>query len=85
MSASCPLCGLRYTGQSLLDLHIREDHAQRERGREPPAAPADPPAVVAGTPAGPSGRPGWAAAARRALSRLTRAGRETADRARKAA
>ena len=37
MSATCPLCGLRYAGQSLLDLHIREDHAQRERGREPPA------------------------------------------------
>jgi hypothetical protein len=59
MSATCPLCGLRYAGQSLLDLHIREDHAQRERGREPPAA-------------------------RRALSRLTRAGRGTADRAGKA-
>jgi hypothetical protein len=120
MSASCPLCGLRYAGQSLLDLHIREDHAQRERGREPPAAPGNPPAAPddpsaapgdpsaapgdpsaapdnpsaamsdpsateAGAPAGPAGLPGWAAAARRALSRLTRAGRETADRARKAA
>jgi hypothetical protein len=45
MSATCPLCGLRYAGQSLLDLHIREDHAQREHGREPPAAPAEPPAA----------------------------------------
>jgi hypothetical protein len=102
MSATCPLCGLRYAGQSLLDLHIREDHAQRERGREPPptpanppapsatmddpsTAPGDPPATEAGPPAEPAGLPGWAAAARRALSRLTRAGRETADRARKAA
>jgi hypothetical protein len=135
MSATCPLCGLRYAGQSLLDLHIREDHAQRERGREPPAGPrrpgppatprtpgppatprtpgppagprspgpgatlsgpqagtetpepAPPPLVAAapGAPARSSGRPGWAATARRALSRLTRAGRETADRARKAA
>jgi len=125
MSATCPLCGLRYAGQSLLDLHIREDHAQRERGREPPAAPgnppagtgdppagtgdpragtaasepasapppprehsatvAAPPATEAGAPAGSSGRPGWTATARRALSWLTRAGRETADRARKAA
>ena len=24
-----PLCGLRYTDRSLLELHIREDHAQR--------------------------------------------------------
>jgi hypothetical protein len=89
MSATCPLCGLRYGGQSLLDLHIREDHAQRERGREPPAAaPAATETrtpVEAGTPAEAAGRPGWAATARRALSRLTRAGRETADRARKAA
>jgi hypothetical protein len=89
MSATCPLCGLRYAGQSLLDLHIREDHAQRERGREPSATPGDPPAATEASPpaerAGPSGRPGWAATARRALSRLTRAGRETADRARRAA
>jgi hypothetical protein len=125
MSATCPLCGLRYAGQSLLDLHIREDHAQRERGREPPAAPGDPPAapgdppaapgdppaataapepasapppsrehpVTAAAPAAteaapatdPAGLPGWAAAARRALSRLTRAGRETAGHPRQAA
>jgi hypothetical protein len=96
MSATCPLCGLRYAGQSLLDLHIREDHAQRERGREPPAAPADPPAVP-GVPGGPPAAtaadpateparlPGWAAAARRALSRLIRAGRETAGHPRQAA
>jgi hypothetical protein len=111
MSATCPLCGLRYAGQPLLDLHIREDHAQRERGREPPAAPGDPPAataapepasapppsrehpVTAAAPAAteaapatdPAGLPGWAAAARRALSRLTRAGRETAGHPRQAA
>ena len=98
MSATCPLCGLRYAGQSMLDLHIREDHAQRERGREPPAGPtasepasAPPPprepseAAAPGAPAGPAGLPGWAAAARRALSRLTRAGREAADRPHRAA
>ena len=28
-SYTCSLCGLRYPAQSLLDLHIREDHAQR--------------------------------------------------------
>jgi len=27
-SLTCPLCGLRYPARSLLDLHIREDHAQ---------------------------------------------------------
>jgi hypothetical protein len=85
MSATCPLCGLRYAGQSLLDLHIREDHAQRERGREPPAAPADPPATEPDPATEPAGLPGWAAAARRALSRLTRAGRETAGHPRQAA
>jgi hypothetical protein len=117
MSATCPLCGLRYGGQSLLDLHIREDHAQRERGREPPAAtggppaaPGDlpagtaapepasaspsrehsasaatPPATEAGPPAARAGRPGWAATARRALSRLTRPGRGTAGHPRNAA
>jgi len=28
---TCPLCGLRYSNQPLLELHIREDHPQRER------------------------------------------------------
>jgi hypothetical protein len=44
-SQACPLCGLRYPAQSLLDLHIREDHAQRDK----PAAPAAP--AAAATPA----------------------------------
>ena len=39
-SQACPLCGLRYPAQSLLDLHIREDHAQRDKPAAP-AAPAD--------------------------------------------
>jgi len=90
MSATCPLCGLRYAGQSLLDLHIRADHAQRERGREPPATLADPPVAPDDPPTAtavsePAGLPGWAAAARRALSRLTRTGRETAGHPRQAA
>ena len=37
-SLTCPLCGLRYPARPLLDLHIREDHAQRDA--KPPAAPA---------------------------------------------
>ena len=36
-SYTCSLCGLRYPAQSLLELHIREDHAQRA---DQPAAPA---------------------------------------------
>ena len=36
-SHTCPLCGLRYPARPLLDLHIREDHAQRD---DKPAAPA---------------------------------------------
>jgi len=47
-SQACPLCGLRYPAQSLLDLHIREDHVQRDK----PAAPAA--AAPAATPAAPA-------------------------------
>jgi hypothetical protein len=52
-SLTCPLCGLRYPARSLLDLHIREDHAQRDAKPAAPAAeaqdqaqdPAPPPPV----------------------------------------
>ena len=39
-SLTCPLCGLRYPARSLLDLHIREDHAQRYAKPAAPAAKA---------------------------------------------
>jgi hypothetical protein len=29
LTTTCPLCGLRFPGRSLLDLHMREDHRQR--------------------------------------------------------
>ena len=64
-SLTCPLCGLRYPARSLLDLHIREDHAQRD---VKPAAPAPPPRAE---------RTSWAETARRALNRMI--GRESAD------
>ena|SRR6516164_193331 len=73
---TCSLCGLRYPAQSLLDLHIREDHARRDdkpAAPEAPAAPAAPPAPpAAAPPVAPSatGRPSWAETARRALSRM---------------
>jgi hypothetical protein len=32
---ACPLCGLRFANRPLFDLHIREDHRQRNRHAEP--------------------------------------------------
>ena len=32
---TCVLCGLRYTNSALLELHIREDHVQRNRQAAP--------------------------------------------------
>jgi len=71
-SLTCPLCGLRYPARSLLDLHIREDHAQRDAK---PAAPAAEAQVQdqAPDPAPPpprAERASWAETARRALSRM---------------
>ena len=77
-SSHCPLCGLRYAARPLLDLHIREDHAQRERQARRPAA-ADPAPGRAPDRARPLRRrprrrrraPGsWAETARRALNRM---------------
>ena len=70
-SHTCSLCGLRYPAQSLLDLHIREDHAQRVG--QPAAAPAaqDPAQDPAPAPApAPPQRISWAETARRALNRM---------------
>lgn len=35
LHTTCPLCGLRFSGRPLLDLHMREDHPQRNRPAEP--------------------------------------------------
>jgi len=46
LNPACPLCGLRYTGRPLLELHLREDHLQRERRAEPaPGDAGDVPAI----------------------------------------
>ena len=73
-SLTCPLCGLKYPARPLLDLHIREDHAQRDSKPAAPApdpapAPAPPPAAA---PASPPRREStsWAETARRALNRM---------------
>jgi len=73
-SLTCPLCGLRYPARSLLDLHIREDHAQRDAKPAAPAAEAqDQAQPQAQDPAPPPPRlerTSWAETARRALNRM---------------
>ena len=73
-SLTCPLCGLRYPARSLLDLHIREDHAQRDAKPAAPAAEAqDQVQGQAQDPAPPpprTERTSWAETARRALNRM---------------
>ena len=74
-SLTCPLCGLRYPARSLLDLHIREDHAQRDAKPTAPAAEAQDRAqdqAQAQDPAPPprAERASWAETARRALNRM---------------
>jgi hypothetical protein len=73
-SLTCPLCGLRYPARSLLDLHIREDHAQRDAKPAAPAAEAhDQAQDQAQDPAPPAPRAeraSWAETARRTLNRM---------------
>ena len=73
-SLTCPLCGLRYPARSLLDLHIRADHAQRDAKPAAPAAEAHDQAEDQAqdpAPAPPRAeRASWAETARRALSRM---------------
>ena len=74
-SYNCPLCGLRYADRPLLELHIREDHRQREDTAAAPTAPV--PARPDPAPAPPAAPPpraartgSWAETARRALNRM---------------
>jgi hypothetical protein len=81
-SLTCPLCGLRYPARSLLDLHIREDHAQRDAKPAAPAAEAQDqaqdqvqdqvqdPAQDPVPPPPRAERPSWAETARRTLNRM---------------
>ena len=92
-SHTCSLCGLKYPAQSLLELHIREDHAQRAvkpadaapaADQAAPAAPADtPPPPPSTSPSAGSERLSWAETAWRALNRMI--GKEPADRPHRAA
>jgi hypothetical protein len=69
---TCPLCRLQYADRSLLELHIREDHAQRDETAAAPVPPAPDPAPAPPTAPPPrSARTGsWAETARRALNRM---------------
>jgi len=69
-SLTCPLCGLRYPARPLLDLHIREDHAQRDAKPAAPAAEAQAPAQDPAPPPPRAERTSWAGTARRALNRM---------------
>ena len=72
-SLTCPLCGLRYPARPLLDLHIREDHAQRDASPAAPAAEAQARDLAGPAPAPPpprTERTSWAETARRALNRM---------------
>ena len=77
-SLTCPLCGLRYPARPLLDLHIREDHAQRDAKPAAPAAEAEveaqardlAPAPAPAPPPPRTERTSWAETARRALNRM---------------
>ena len=87
-SHTCSLCGLKYPAQSLLDLHIREDHAQRASKTADTAAPAAPADTPAPPPPPPAPAPGserlsWAETAWRALNRMM--GKDPADRSHRAA
>ena len=70
-SLTCPLCGLKYPARPLIDLHIREDHAQRDDKPAAGPAPAPPPVGAPAAPKIPAPRTGsWAETARRALNRM---------------
>ena len=69
-SLTCPLCGLKYPARPLLDLHIREDHAQRDAKPAAPAAEAQAQAQDPAPPPPRTERTSWAETARRALNRM---------------
>ncbi|HJZ26865.1 MAG TPA: hypothetical protein VJ370_11385, partial [Streptosporangiaceae bacterium] len=50
LNPTCPLCGLRYTDRSLLELHFREDHRPRDRHAEPEPDPGDSAAIATSPP-----------------------------------
>jgi hypothetical protein len=53
LATTCPFCGLRFPGRPLLDLHMREDHLERNRPAEADHDDSD----DTGTPGGGAGGP----------------------------
>jgi hypothetical protein len=53
LATTCPLCGLRFPARPFLDLHMRDDHPQRNR----PAEPGHDDSGDAGTPGDGAGSP----------------------------
>lgn len=80
LNPSCPLCGLRFDNNPLLDLHIREDHRQRlarePKGDSDPPGRRDPaptaPVTSKKATTRPAGRGGRADRAKAALRRALR-------------
>ena len=57
---ACPLCGLRFSNRALLDLHLREDHLERNRPAEPDRDDSDDAGASRLRAGGPSGSSGLA-------------------------
>jgi hypothetical protein len=82
LNPACPLCGLRFENKPLLDLHIRDDHRQREsRERNGDSDPGSTRAPASGAeslpdPTDPAATPSWTS---KTTARQARRGR--ADRA----
>jgi hypothetical protein len=73
LNPACPLCGLQYANRPLLELHIREDHPQRNR---PPGQTTNEMITMTATQphstqSSSQPQPGWTRTAlRRAMGRL---------------
>jgi hypothetical protein len=63
LTTACPLCGLRYADRPLLELHIREDHLQRNRDAEPDHDDTGDAGHPSPAPAAHPGRTAWPRAA----------------------
>jgi hypothetical protein len=86
LTPTCPLCGLGYSNQALLELHIREDHARHRPASEEPQRDAwsRPPNEVTTTTAAPQPRrprsPSALKAARPGIHTLGKLSRQLAGR-----
>ena len=61
LTTACPFCGLRCAGRPLLELHIRQDHLQRNSGAEPDHEESGDARASRPAPAAHPGRTAWPA------------------------